>query len=138
MYIVHKSVILMWTHFANNEPFLLLNKNYASYHNHIICNEFGIVWWSWWFMMIMQFHNLTNTVNRWTLAKKVADLANNQIMTATMAGMPANWLSLIFLASVHLLKLLPRLWNCVIIMRQKIPHSLPIVWLVIECIVFIH
>ena len=50
-------------------------------------------------MIITQFHNLTNTVNRATLTTKITDLANNQTMTAIMgniAGIPANWLSVIF------------------------------------------
>ena len=34
--------ILKWTHFTNNEPFLLLNLKYASYNNKIMFNEFGI------------------------------------------------------------------------------------------------
>ena len=41
---------LMLTHFANNEPFLLLNKKYASYE--ICCR-----------IVITQFHNFTNNFN---------------------------------------------------------------------------
>ena len=70
----------MWTYFANNEPFLLLNKNYTSYRNEIICNELGI----FCRMIIIQFHNLTNNVNRSMLAKIITDLANNQTMTTIM------------------------------------------------------
>ena len=55
----------MSTYFANNKPFLWLNKNYASYDNQIRCNEFGIFCCT----IIMQFHNFTNTVTRSTLAK---------------------------------------------------------------------
>ena len=55
----------MLTHFANIEPFLLLNKNYASY-NKILCNEFGL----FCCMIITQFHIFTNTINRSTLTKK--------------------------------------------------------------------
>ena len=67
----------MLIHFANNKPFLLLNKHYASYDNQIICDEFGM----FFRMIIMQFHNLTNTVNKATFAKQITDLANNQTMT---------------------------------------------------------
>ena len=62
----------MLTHLANNEPFLLVNKNYAS-HDNDICNEFGIHC----HIILTQFHNPTSTVNRSTLA-------NNQTMIVIM------------------------------------------------------
>ena len=67
--------------------------------------------------------------------EKVNDLANDLIMTAIMciytqymAIMPANCLSFIFPVTVPLLTLLVSSWNCVIMMQQKSPNSLSIVW----------
>ena len=51
---------LMWNHFANNEPFLLLNKNYACCENQTVDNEFEI----FCRIIITQFHNLANNFNR--------------------------------------------------------------------------
>ena len=118
-------LVLKQRHFADNKLFRLLNKNYASYKNLIICNEFG----NCCHIIITQIHNLTNTVNRWMLAKIITALGNNQTMTASMdmAVTPANWRSLFFLQSINLLKLALRLWNGVIIMWYKIPNSLAIV-----------
>ena len=53
-------LILMSTHFANNEPFLLLNKKYGSYESQTIGNEFGM----FCCIIITQFHILTNNFNR--------------------------------------------------------------------------
>ena len=69
--------MIMSTHFANNEPYLLLNKNYASCENQTVGNEFGI----FWHIIITQFPNLTTNFNRLTFTKKI-----NEIQ---FAGIPA-------------------------------------------------
>ena len=68
-----------WKHFANEKLFWLPNTNYASYENQTICNEFEISC----SITIRQFHNITNTVNRWMLTT-MNHIDNNQTMTANM------------------------------------------------------
>ena len=62
--------LLMCKHFVKKH-FLLVNKNYASYGNQIVGNEFGI----FSCIIITQFPNFTNNFNLRTLAQKINDVA---------------------------------------------------------------
>ena len=117
-------IMLNWS--ANTLPIT------SSFHYWINLWQSNYRQWTRMFchIIIIQFHNITSNVNRWTLARKIKwqpicrHYCHMPIMAVMVLLLPN---SLIFLASFHLLTLLVILWNCVILMLQNIPHSLPIV-----------
>ena len=71
----------LYGHRVHDALFCNMHENYAPEQIWIMGNGLGFFFRH----IITQFHNLTNTVNRWTLARNGIYLGNNQVMMSNVA-----------------------------------------------------